>query len=163
MSKFALIFLGLISTQAFGHAMKLFVQVEGYEISGYVYFSPEVRARAVLVELTDENGLVDKQTTNEQGEFRFTVDAGRLYGLIADDGMGHEAVWQMGTPIAVVLEPEIGQSNDCQQMASQLAQQINQLRQELAHYRDHRHWQDMMGGLGYIAGIFGLFALFRRH
>ncbi len=166
-----LMFLMIFSATADAHRLKLFVKVDGSTLAGYAYFSAARRAQNITVErfLVGEQTPIDRQITNERGEFRFERDPSARYRLVADDGSGHRAEWQQpaASPEPALPTAPANPATEltpllAQQLEAQFTHQFNELRETLAQYEDRRRWQDLIGGLGYIAGIFGALAWLMR-
>ncbi|MGF1760364.1 carboxypeptidase-like regulatory domain-containing protein [Photobacterium sagamiensis] len=171
--------LGLIavcSGNAYAHRMKVFAWVDGKAIEGEVYFSGGQGAAGSTIELVADQAIVATTQSNEEGQFRFEVMAARDYLVRADAGQGHVTTYSVSatefTPedVAVTAMVATGTEASVQPAASSLtpaqleqaiARAIRPLREELDQYESKVRVHDILGGMGYIFGLFGLFVLFR--
>lgn len=173
------------SPPAFGHKIKLFAVVEGDHIEGSVFFSGNVAARDVPIIVAGPDGtIVARATTDGNGRFRLALAGPFDHRLIADTGDGHRAEFVVRAaelpavapppgPLAVPAAPLPQQvpsvpplNTDEVQHLIELAvsRQVAPLREQLDAFEQRVLWRDVLGGIGYIVGLFGLAAwLLARH
>lgn len=163
---------------ATAHRLNLFATSDGSRIDGYVYFPGGGRAADLPVRLTRGETLIAEQRSDGEGRFSFALDG--LDGeveLRANSGDGHlarfaitlappaadlpgptgEAASAAGHPPAT---PDCSATGDDKALQAAIAAQIRPLREQLDALAAQRRWQDVVGGIGYILGLFGLAALF---
>ena len=160
------------------HRLKAFASVEGTTVNGSVYFAGMGAARGVDVKMLGPDGsLVAETTTDDQGKFAMTVPQRMDYRIVSDTGDGHRAEFLIraaefsellpsqdpapvqtaagaaaeGAPIAnpsaAALEAVIDRA---------IARQIGLLREQLDASESQLRLRDILGGLGWIAGITGV-------
>ncbi len=155
---------------------------EGEMIEGEVGFSNGQMADAgtVVKVLGPDGAELGQATVGDDGLFRFKPTVAVAHTFRADMGLGHVAQVTLSPeelPVSLAREgagnPEqaarsSGARND-QAAAPSIApdtldaliseavrREMRPLRRDLAAYKEERDLQGLLGGLGYIAGIFGL-------
>ncbi|EDQ00176.1 hypothetical protein [Shewanella benthica] len=182
MSKFVclamLIFLCLMNT-AQAHRIKVFAWVDGTNIVGEVYFAGGGKAKGAKIDLLVDKRVVANTNTDDVGEFSFKQMEAGDYQVKANAGQGHVATFAIASSefptksisrsdsIELKLpELEVVQSNHnvdrCQILyEAAMSKAIQPLRNQLDQYEANIRWHDVLGGLGYICGLFGLWSLMR--
>lgn len=168
----------LINT-AQAHRTKVFAWVDGTNVSGEVYFGGGESASGAKVELAKGNQLVATTNTNDRGEFTFEGVTGADYKVKADAGQGHVATFDITADEFPLINGSGGEPSDTQAPESnsvgaykttQSCESINEaalvkaiqlLRNQLDQYEANIRWHDVLGGIGYIMGLFGLWSLMR--
>jgi nickel transport protein len=169
------------SSSAFAHKIVASVWTEGNAIEGEVGFSNgDMAPEGTRVEVLSPDGKVLGETlTDADGLFRFVPDQPVAHTFRANLGAGHFAEAALGAdelPLALIrgaaaansesADPAIGATSpvppalataDLEVLINEaLRREIQPLRKELAAYREKNDLQSVLGGLGYICGIFGL-------
>lgn len=177
---------------ALAHKMKLFATAEGPVISGYVYFPGGGRGAGLEVTVTAPDGTaLGTVTTDAEGAFHFeatqgvdhrfvarsldghlaefTVPASQLppglSGGAAPGGAGSAAPAEAGeTPEASAPAPAVDMAALEETIARAVAREVNPLREQIEGYEERVRLHDILGGMGWIAGLAGLgfFVLGRR-
>jgi len=175
-------------SDAFGHMLYVFAQVEGKTIRGEVYFRGRVPARGAKVEVLDpQGGKLGQATTDEKGAFTYTVRFRCDHRLVADTGGGHAAAYLVeaaelpddlpprpGGPGAAASHQHRAAAPDSPRASpntpddarlkeiieAAVGRQIAPLRRELQRREDRLRITDLLGGIGYIVGITGLLFYF---
>ena len=168
----------LINT-AQAHRTKVFAWVDGTSVAGEVYFGGGDRAKGAKVELLVGELLVASTNADEQGEFRFEKPEPGDYQLRADAGQGHVATFVIRADEFLGLSESAGGTNETQEAEHEdkarltsretcallneaaLVKVIQPLRNQLDQYEANIRWHDILGGIGYIFGLFGLWSLMR--
>ncbi len=156
---------------AWAHAARLFATVEGGAIVGEVYFAGGGPAAAVGVVAVDPDGNALAQArTDAEGRFRLPVTRRVDHRLLADVGDGHAA--SALVPADALPEPAATPSSAAARepaavaaaVDAALARRVAPLRRDIARLQDRILWRDVLGGLGYVLGLFGAaaFVLARR-
>lgn len=132
----------------FAHSLHLVAQYDGQNISGKAYYSDMTPAAQTYVEAYregEDKPAVEGQT-NDQGYFQLA--------LVSDK------------PLKVVVEGEEGHRSST--LVEKLAlntpsggNEFAQLRTDIAQLGDKIYLQNILGGVGYILGIIGIFAWFK--
>ena len=150
----------------------------GSDIEGEIGFSSGDMATDLLVEVFDEAGnKLGETVTDADGFFVFTPTQPVTHIFRGDLGAGHvaevlmpaaEVAGLMGqeaaasTAAASVSAPTAtaglsGLSDQARaELATMIRTELRPLRQELSAYKNKNNLQTVLGGLGYIAGLFGL-------
>lgn len=176
-NKTLLIILGILVFHgpAQAHQLKVFAHSRQNQIAGEVYFSGGQKLKDTLVSLTDLSGNDEIATTHtdNDGSFSFPVNVRKGYRVSANSGDGHVAHWDVQKSEVIISEPgpdSLKASNPVSPpplygpqsgnlktlIQSAVSGQVAPLRAELQEIRDERRIQDILGGIGYIAGLAGL-------
>ncbi|NOY82740.1 MAG: carboxypeptidase regulatory-like domain-containing protein [Kiritimatiellaeota bacterium] len=170
------------------HRVKLFAAGEGDRISGYAYFPGGARAKDCLITVYAPDGAKLGETrTDSKGEFSFRTDRHCDHRLVLDAGDGHRTEFTVsadelgpGLPVggtdAPVTPPTIrplgrrsaaaapspAPPGDLGKLLDRiLARRLRPLEERLDRYEDRVRWHDVIGGIGYILGIAGLYVLLK--
>lgn len=166
---------------ALAHKVIAGVFAAGDAIEGEIGFSNGDMATDTEVIVTDEAGIeLGRAMTDEDGFFTFVPTQAITHVFRADLGAGHVAEATMlaadvvdilgeEAPVAAAAEqapsavaaadtPTVAALTDAQRkaMAEAVRDEIRPLRREIAAYKEHNSFQTILGGIGYIAGLFGL-------
>jgi nickel transport protein len=163
---------------ALAHNIISSVFPSGSDIEGEIGFSSGDMATDLLVEVFDEAGnKLGETVTDADGFFVFTPTQPVTHIFRGDLGAGHvaevlmpaaEVAGLMGqeaaasTAAASVSAPTAtaglsGLSDQARaELATMIRTELRPLRQELSAYKNKNDLQTILGGLGYIAGLFGL-------
>ncbi|MGQ3676213.1 cobalt ABC transporter permease [Xanthobacter sp. TB0139] len=168
-----------LSTPAFAHKVIASVYAEGDVISGDIGFSNGDMAQDVPVEIFDPQGnRLGEVKTDEDGLFTFRPTRAVAHIFRANLGGGHVAEVRMeadelpaisGAAPAAAPAVQAGAAASLEEtptaltMAAQekliatvVQKQIVPLRREIAAYQEKTNLQNVLGGIGYILGLFGL-------
>lgn len=152
------------------------VFASGDVIEGELGFSNGTMAADTEVIVTDPSGAeLGRTRTDGDGFFTFRPSQAAAHTFFADLGAGHVAEVTMsagdvakilgqeapeptaaapemaaGVPVAALSEAER------QAIADAVRDEIRPLRREIAAYREQNDLQTILGGIGYIVGLFGL-------
>lgn len=175
-----LLSLGAPAAQA--HNVIAGVFPSGDSIEGEIGFSNGEMAHNVIVEVFDGAGnRIGQATTDDDGFFLFTPERATAHVFRANLGAGHvaEAVMSaeevaeiLGQPALIAAPatapapaPVAGQTivqvaafspEEREAMADILRREMRPLRQEITALRTETQFQQILGGIGYIFGLFGL-------
>ena len=142
----AVIFL-LFSANAAAHALHITAQYDGVAISGKAYYSDQTPAAETYVEAvkTGETEPAVYGKTDREGRFSLPFTQDGTFNVIIEGMEGHRAETTVQKMAATSM------SNTDLQL----------LREEIAQLKDKIYWRDILGGIGYILGIFGIVALLK--
>lgn len=132
----------------FAHRINVFAFFEGQEIRGEVFFSDGKPARKAKIEVKLGEKTYRTQT-DEEGRFSLKLPQKPQaeVKIIAYAGLGHRAT--------LTLSPEKTETKDKSSKAKTLPAKPPHLGPS---------WRDILSGLGYIVGIFGILAYLKaRH
>lgn len=170
----ALITLVVLAVPAEAHRLKLFAQVTGGTIAGYVFYIGGGRPEgADILVATPEGKEIGRLKTGKGGAFTFTPSKPGRYSLTLAAGDGHFASLDIstdGTPAAASPLPTAPTSSPqpanldariAQAVDAAVARQIRPLLEAYDAAEGRIRFNDLVGGLGWIAGLAGLWAWFR--
>ncbi|GAA0305782.1 cobalt ABC transporter permease [Rhodovulum strictum] len=162
-----LLCLALAPLSAQAHRVVAAAYPAGEMIEGEVGFSNGDMAAHQLIEVFGDDGTrLGEAMTDANGVFRYRPDRQGRHVFRADLGAGHVAEFELGADeIAAILgQPAdapaaslAGLSEaDRAAIASMLRDELRPLRREIAALKERNGMQSILGGIGYIAGLFGL-------
>lgn len=179
--------LAILTVQpAAAHKVIASVFTSGANIEGEIAFSNGDYAKNTLVEVFDDDGTKLGETkTDDEGFFVFTPSKPVTHVFTSNLGAGHVASTRLeapdlprtlaqagstpaqptaekpaSTPQARSLSATIAartQEENQAALRQMIKQEITPLRRELIAYKEKNDLQTILGGLGYIFGLFGLF------
>lgn len=179
-----LLALGMMSTSAQAHLLKVFAFADGNRIEGATYFVGGAPASGASVKVVSARGdLLATLSPDTNGEFSYDATPGTDYVIVADTGDGHVAEWTVtageltgeaggGTAeksegpapspdrtdsAAAPAGPELATL-----MEQAVARQVRPLREQIIAYEDQVRLRDIVGGIGYIIGLAGLAAWWQQ-
>lgn len=162
---------------ALAHNVISSVFPSGTDIEGEVGFSNGDMAVDLLIEVFDQAGTKLGETrTDADGFFLFSPAQPVTHIFRGDLGAGHVAVAQMaanevaellGQSIATPVANASGQvatgsidaalsDQSRAELATMIRNELRPLRQELTAFKNKSNFQSVLGGIGYIFGLFGL-------
>lgn len=179
MKKILILFFFLLSINLFAHRVDVFPYIENGEIVVEGYFSDGTPTKNAKVEIFNEKGNKIKEgKTDEKGVFSFPVpeSASRLK-IVLEASMGHRAettftVEQAGKEVKktksedkkgeikkVKKEKNRIEKIDSVELERVVEESIKPLIKMMEEERRRTRISDVIGGIGYILGIFGIIAL----
>jgi hypothetical protein len=139
---------------ALAHNMKIFATTSGTAITGKVYFVGGSAAMAVPVTLRDADGkTLATLTTAADGSFSFSPVPAQVASVVAEGGDGHMAEFPLTTSALASAAPAAAAPAE-----DALAQGQLRLEERIDALENTLRLHDVLGGLGYILGLFGLWA-----
>ncbi|QPB42372.1 carboxypeptidase regulatory-like domain-containing protein [Rodentibacter haemolyticus] len=131
---------------AYAHALYVFAQYDGQTLSGKAYYSDMTAAAETYLEVfrSGANEPILNAKTDGKGAFNIAVPdvANTALKVVVEGEEGHR--------VAVVADRVIPSNNN--------GADLTLLREDIAHLKDKIYLHDILGGIGYIAGIAGLLA-----
>ncbi len=174
---FVFSFLFVLTAQSFAHKISAFVDVEDGNVSLVSYFSDGTPAKNAKVTVYDSKGnVVLTGRTNKEGEFDFKIKKSGKYKAVVLAELGHRAVvdFTVGTPAGSSQSGTAGntgtetaeqkQSNSAAppptaaEFRKVLREELRPIHRELLKIEEAQSsisYKDVIGGLGWILGIFG--------
>ncbi|WP_259781108.1 cobalt ABC transporter permease [Aestuariispira ectoiniformans] len=170
---------GLVAaTPAAAHKVIASAYAEGQKIEGEIGFSNGDMAAGALVEVFDDSDRKLGETrTDADGIFDFTPKEKVVHIFKANLGAGHVAQYRMeiadlpedlagGPSIVSAVQaaevespeqaPTTGNLKDFKRLVEDaVRREVKPLRREIAAYKEKNDMQSILGGIGYIVGIFG--------
>ncbi|WP_070971595.1 carboxypeptidase-like regulatory domain-containing protein [Vibrio sonorensis] len=162
------------------HNLRMSVYVEGDGLEGELYFvgGGNPAAKNASVELYFDGEVIATAKSDEEGIFIFQSVKPSDYLVRADAGQGHVATYDLKRHEFPQAQPDTTEgeltskpthtaqplSNDVnlQQMRTEIAKAIRPLREQIERYESKTRMHDILGGIGYVFGVFGLFVLYRQ-
>lgn len=163
----ALAALLLFVLPAEAHRLKLFAQATGGNIAGYGFYIGGGRPQgADLVITTPDGKEVSRLKTATDGGFSFAPPTPGRYHLSLAAGDGHFAELDISTDGAVaapaVATPQAAVPADLDvRIEAAVARQIRPLLEAYDAADGRVRFNDLLGGLGWIVGLAGLWAFMR--
>jgi nickel transport protein len=175
--------LGVSSPATQAHLLKVFAFAEGNRIDGTTYFVGGIPAAGAGVEVMSEDGrLLTTLVPNSAGEFSYEAKSQTDHVIVANTGDGHVARWtvpaseltgrhtdsadqdalNMLSPVTASAATEPSNGELAILVEQSVARQIRPLREQLIAYEDRIRLRDIIGGVGYILGLFGLAIWWRQ-
>jgi nickel transport protein len=181
MIRVALLLISLLTPlPALAHNVIADVYATGTDIEGEIGFSDGTMSANELVEVFNETGQkIGETITDADGFFVFTPTQPVTHVFRANLGAGHIAQAQISTTeVARIIgktadpTPSATPASDATpprdtqlaglsdksraEIATMLRDELRPIRQELTAYKNKTNFQSVLGGLGYIFGLFGL-------
>ena len=163
--------MGVTTPPALAHKVILSAFTAGDTIEGEVGFSNGDMATNTLVEVFDPDGTkLGETVTDHDGFFVYRPAQAVPHVFKVDLGAGHVAEVTVGVdelpagvaapgaiPSGGVAPPVAALPPDLQAMiAEAVRNEVRPLRREIAAYKERHDLQTVLGGIGYILGLFGL-------
>jgi nickel transport protein len=180
--------IGAFTTSALAHRVLVFAYAEGDTIhteSTFVPDTPVRQGKILVIDKKTDRVLLTGQT-DDQGKFSFKIPAAAVaqkmdLNIVVEAAMGHRGEWLLKAdsylpgattgkttaPAAASTAAAPGTANLDRQRLEEalnkaLERQLAPIREKLTELTIHRtSLPDIIGGIGYILGLFGLWAYFQ--
>ncbi len=176
----ALIAVLSLASPAFAHKVSCFAATDGDRVAGYAWLSGGARPSQVPFRVLAPDGTVlHEGVTSERGEFAFIPDRAVDHRIVVDAGNGHVATFTVRAedlpealhpvdaspppaapttlaPAAPVTVPAISPDDLDRRIERAVSSQLDPLRRDFAAFQERTRYQDVVAGLGFIAGLTGL-------
>lgn len=168
----------LVPGQAEAHKIIASVYANGDRIEGEIGFSNgDVAANAVVEVFDGEDHKLGETRTDDEGGFSYKPTQRTVHVFRADLGAGHIANARMEIEDLPILgdtspektataaasgtaeqKPMVSALSDTQRamLVELIHHEVNPLRHEIAAYKEKNDLQTILGGIGYILGLFGI-------
>lgn len=157
----------IASAIAFAHDLELFATVHNGIVEGSV-FTDDGPVPEQFVQIVDSSKrVVAEVRSDNEGKFRVKLPGtARDYVVVCETADGHRAEFALDDH-----EPEQHVETTPRNMDAAaierivqdaIARELHPLREQLAKDASRVRIRDIIGGVGYIAGVFGLIALMKR-
>lgn len=179
-----MVFLSGLTVTAYAHKVNVFAYVEGDQIYIQGYFSDGKTAKNSEVTLYGSDGReLIKGQTNEEGVITFPIQGKQSLRIVLNAGQGHQASYEIpleeitGTAVVPASDPPpsstdqsspvgemiAGSSGESAQVSEAMvrkavAQGVLPLAREISALKERRGFSDIVGGIGFIVGLLGVFA-----
>jgi nickel transport protein len=173
------VFLSVCSS-AGAHGVDMFARVEGGKILGTLAFADGTPIKEKPVQALAPDGVVVEETqTDQEGRFSLPIRLRAQYRLVGDAGQGHRGFFTLreselppNLPVyagvttddsaEVSHTHEPGSGIDSESLETAIARQLGPLREQLYAHERATRIRDVIGGVGYLFGLAGLYVLFKR-
>ena len=152
--------IAFLSTPALAHKLKVFAAAEGNVVSGYAYVPGGKRVINAPVRATLHDGtVIFDGRTDARGAFTFDAPTKAAYDVEVDLGDGHVGRFSVGTPVAPAPANAESTTLSQEDVERLVARHVNPLRESIEIMKDDIRFRDILTGLGFIAGIAGLWMI----
>lgn len=149
--------LGSLPLSAHGHGLKLYVEAEAGKIQGRVHFAGGAAAASAQIRINDADGeALAVLVPDSEGRFSYRIETPRDLVVVADSLDGHRASRSLKAEELTAFLPPAGEAGAEPSCARVVAETSGPLREALAACEERLRLRDILGGLGYIAGLAGL-------
>lgn len=158
--------LAVVGVGAHAHGLRISVQPQVDALAGQVLYADGSPARDERVALFDGAGKTPVATTvtDADGRFRVGAVAGRTYRVVAQGDEGHRAEASVVLAPAATVPGAAGASDPSASAAglsAAIRAEIAPLRADLARLEQRIRLSDLIGGVGFLVGLFGFMAWFK--
>ena len=145
------LFTWLCAPSALAHSLHVFAQYDGRTVSGKASYSDMTPAAETYMEILQagqDSPLLEGKTDHD-GQFTYPINttAEGAIKVVIEGEEGHRA--------SIVANRVSAQTTNNSDNALML------VREDISKLKDKIYLHDIIGGIGYIVGIFGLWALIR--
>ncbi len=160
---FLMVLLGGAS-EAIAHRVSLFAwEAEGRIFTeGRFFGGGRVQGGELLV-YDDSGAKLLQGQTNEQGEFSFEAPAAGALRLVLNTPDGHRGEFRLDAPgsgnpaaLSTAAPSPLGDSELRREIEAALDRRLNPVLMQIEQERQRVHVQQLVAGLGYIAGLIGI-------
>ncbi len=163
--------LSLHVSSAYAHKVNVFAFVEGEQLYVQGYFTDGKLAKNSQVVVYQADGQVLAEgVTNDEGEFTFGHHGEPGLRVVLNAGEGHQAEYTFAPEelAGAALEPDSGAVTSVSDTAGlapvvrrAVAEAVKPLAREIAELKERRSFSDVIGGIGFIVGLLGVFAYYK--
>lgn len=158
-----------VSGSAWSHGLSIFAAADGARIEGQVRLAGAGPAAQGRVRVLDPDGSrLAELELDAEGRFHYLATAPHEHLLVAETADGHRAEWRVPAEELAAgfgaSGPSAGASPGCADLPAieqAVARAVRPLREQLALERERARLRDVLGGIGYILGLAGLWAWWR--
>ncbi len=159
---------------AFAHKVNLFCYIEDDTVYGEGFFSQGNPVKESIVEVyeAESNALVATTKTNDTGMFSAPLHGAENIRVVLDAGMGHRTEYLLTQSraaeeqfAAATVEESMQVPLDYRKIEEIIQKEIRPLRDDIRRLEKQQSGPDVaaiVGGLGWIVGIFSLLYLLRK-
>lgn len=174
---FLIVFISAFSSPVFAHRVNIFCYWEGFTLLGEGYFSGGNPVKNSKIEIYDrETGvLIATAFTDEEGKFSLPLETTRDLKVVLLAGMGHRAECVVSSNkiaetkesgVTVTTHQEDVGVVDYKKIEGIVEEKIGPLREKIVSLEEKSKRptvQSVLGGIGYIVGIFSLLYLLKKN
>jgi nickel transport protein len=168
----------LFTILSFAHKINLFTYKEGNKIFVEGYFSDGVPVKNSLIEIYNEKGeKIINGKTNEEGLYSFEIPECKKIKIVLTGDMGHKVEKEMEIEEKKTLRKEETKTTkkevekkmdliDKEEIKKIVEESVEKaivpLIKEIEKEKEKARIMDIIGGIGYIFGIFGIYLYFSK-
>ncbi len=168
----------LFTILSFAHKINLFTYKEGNKIFVEGYFSDGVPVKNSSIEIYNEKGeKIIEGKTNEEGLYSFKIPECKKIKIVLTGDMGHKVEKEMEIEEEKTLKKEeiktqkkeverkietIDKEEIKKIVEESVEKAIFPLIKEIQKEKQRARFMDIIGGIGYIFGIFGIYLYFLK-
>ena len=167
----SVLLLCLVVTPAFAHKIKIYGYAEGGKVYTESYFAGGSRCKGctITAKNIETGAIIIQGTANEEGQFDFPYQSTEPLKLSADAGSGHMGTYILELePLTQIHQQPSGReavSEESSAIEALLERKLNPIHRELTSLREASErpgLTEVMGGIGYIIGLLGLWAYLKN-
>ena len=152
---------------AMAHRVNVFAVDEGGTVYTESSFSGKRAVKGGAVKVLDESGaLLLSGVTDENGVFTFARPDSGVLDVVVEAGPGHQGLWRLDalSPKDEEAKPPISNASEAPLATTGLTRSELQslvtasVEKAMLRMEKKQRLQDIIGGLGYIIGLFGVVA-----
>lgn len=177
MRKISFLLLLFVCSTAQAHKLNIFTYAESGKVFVESYFSDGIIPKNAKVTVSDEQGIeLINATVNEEGSYTFNNPQASKFTIKVDAGLGHvvSATMEGGEMTSVTVDPSNAVAGDANntdvtpsvtgleaQIRRAVAEANRPLARELSELKNKVYTSDIVGGIGFIFGMLGLYAFLK--
>lgn len=151
-----------LGANAGAHDIDVTVSVTGTHVEGRAtYFGGDPVPNAAIVVTAPGGSTLGKTQTGRDGRFSFPIHGAVDHRIRVDAADGHHADAIVRAEDLPSVDTKTGTTVDDTEIDT-LRNEIRLLREDIDSYESTLRFRDIVGGIGYIAGIFGLLLYVKR-
>lgn len=143
----------------FAHGLNLSLQAAADGVVGQAFYADGSPARNEAVTLfgADAGKPLAEASTDAQGRFRLPLTVAGTYRVVVDGDEGHRA------EAAIVWAPVMAAptAESAAALAAAVRAEVAPLREDIARLQARVRLADLVGGIGFVVGLFGAYAWWR--
>lgn len=148
---------------ALAHGLNVSLQAAADGVTGQAFYADGTPARneAVTLFTAGADKPLAEASTDAQGRFRLPLTRAGSYRVVVDGDEGHRAeaaiVW---APVAATA-PAMANGESAAALAAAVRAEVAPLREDIARLQARVRLSDLIGGIGFVVGMFGAYAWWR--
>lgn len=160
----------VVTIPAWAHKVNIFCYVEGNELYGESYFSGGKAAQNAKVEVYDDrnDSLMATTSTDEEGKFSLILEKVVPLKVILYAGQGHKTEFFItpenieGSKTETTITEQKTQISDIEPIIDRKLKPLQERIILLEKKISEASFATILGGIGWIIGVFGLFYFWKR-
>jgi nickel transport protein len=143
----------------FAHGLNLSLQAAADGVVGQAFYADGTPARNEAVTLfgTDADKPLAEASTDAQGRFRLPLTVAGTYRVVVEGDEGHRVEAALDWT-SVTAAPT---ADSAAAVAAAVRAEVAPLREDIARLQARVRLSDLVGGIGFVVGLFGAYAWWR--